>query len=46
MADEDTSPAQELQEEFLSNIRESQDMVVDAILSWAVSVQSNTPEVR
>ena len=45
MADEDTSPAQELQEEFLSNIRESQDMVVDAIRTWVEAVQSKTPEV-
>jgi len=45
MTDENTSPAQELQEEFLSTIRESQDMAVHAIRTWMETIQSITPEI-
>ena len=38
-------PGQELQEEFLNNIRKSQEAVIDAIRTWVESVQSVTPRV-
>jgi len=38
-------PGQELQEEFLSNIRKSQETVIDAIRTWVETVQSLTPKV-
>ena len=40
-----SSPTQELQDEFLSTIRKSQETVIDAIRSWVESVQSITPKI-
>jgi hypothetical protein len=40
-----TTPAQQVQEEFLSTVRKSQEAVVDAIKTWAESVQSITPKI-
>jgi len=39
------SPTQDLQDEFLSTIRKSQETVIDAIRSWVESVQSVTPKI-
>ena len=39
------SPTQDLQEEFLSTIRKSQETVIDAIKTWVETVQSITPKV-
>jgi hypothetical protein len=38
-------PAQELQEEFMSTIRRSQETVIDAIKTWVETVQSVAPKV-
>ncbi len=40
-----STPTQELQDEFLSTIRKSQETVIDAIRSWVESVQSITPKI-
>ena len=39
------SPTQDLQEEFLSTIRKSQETVIDAVKTWVETVQSITPKV-
>ena len=38
-------PTQELQDQFLSTIRESQETVIDAIKAWVGTVQSVTPKI-
>jgi hypothetical protein len=38
-------PTQDMQEEFLSAIRKSQETVLDALKSWAETVQSITPKL-
>jgi hypothetical protein len=38
-------PTQELQEEFLSTIRKSQDIVLEAIKTWVETVQSVAPKI-
>ena len=38
-------PTQDLQNEFLSTIRKSQETVIDAIRSWVETVQSVTPKI-
>jgi hypothetical protein len=40
-----STPTQQLQDEFLSTIRKSQETVIDAIRSWVESVQSITPKM-
>jgi hypothetical protein len=40
-----SSPTQDLQNEFLSTIRKSQETVIDAIRAWVQTVQSVTPKV-
>jgi hypothetical protein len=40
-----SNPAQDLQEEFLSAVRKSEETVVEAIKSWAETVQSIMPKV-
>ena len=40
-----SNPAQDLQEEFLSTVRKSQETVIDAIKTWVDTVQSITPKV-
>ena len=40
-----SSPTQDLQEEFLSTVRKSQETVIDAIKTWVETVQSITPKV-
>jgi hypothetical protein len=40
-----STPTQDIQEEFLSTIRKSQETVIDAIRSWVESVQSITPKI-
>ena len=40
-----STPAQELQDRFLSAIRESQETVIDAIKAWVGTVQSITPKI-
>ncbi len=40
-----SNPAQDLQEEFLSTVRKSQETVIDAIKTWVETVQSITPKV-
>jgi hypothetical protein len=40
-----SSPTQDIQEEFLSTIRKSQETVIDALKSWVESVQSITPKI-
>ncbi|MGH3233206.1 MAG: hypothetical protein ACRDOH_08120 [Streptosporangiaceae bacterium] len=40
-----STPTQDLQEEFLSTIRKSQETVIDAIKTWVETVQSITPKV-
>ncbi len=40
-----STPTQDLQDEFLSTIRKSQETVIDAIRSWVETVQSITPKV-
>ena len=40
-----SNPTQNLQEQFLSAIRESQETVIDAIKAWAGTVQSVTPKI-
>ena len=38
-------PSQQLQEDMLSTIRKSQEIVIDAINKWVETVQSITPKV-
>ena len=38
-----SNPTQELQDEFLSTIRKSQETVIDAVRKWADTVQSIVP---
>ena len=38
-------PGQELQEEILKTVRKSQEAVIDAIRTWADTVQSITPKL-
>ena len=40
-----STPTQDLQNEFLSTIRKSQEAVIDAIRSWVETVQSVTPKI-
>jgi len=40
-----TTPTQEIQEEFLSSVRKSQEIVLDAIHTWVETVQSVTPKL-
>ncbi len=40
-----SSPTQDLQNEFLSTIRKSQETVIDAIRTWVETVQSVTPKI-
>ena len=40
-----SNPTQDLQDEFLSTIRKSQETVIDAIRSWVETVQSITPKI-
>jgi len=40
-----STPTQDLQNEFLSTIRKSQETVIDAIRSWVETVQSVTPKI-
>jgi hypothetical protein len=40
-----TTPTQAMQDELLSTIRKSQETVVDAIKTWAETVQSITPKI-
>ena len=40
-----SNPTQELQDEFLSTIRKSQETVIDAIKTWVETVQSITPKI-
>ena len=39
-----SKPTQDLQDEFLSTIRKSQETVIDAIRSWVETVQSAVPQ--
>jgi hypothetical protein len=39
-----SNPTQDLQNEFLSTIRKSQESVIDAIRTWAETVQSVVPQ--
>jgi len=45
MTDRRTTPAQELQGEFLKTMRESQEAIIEAIKIWVKSVQSLTPKM-
>jgi hypothetical protein len=38
-------PAQDLQEEFLNAVRKSEETVIEAVKSWAETVQSIMPKV-
>ncbi len=40
-----STPAQDLQDEFLNTIRKSQESVIDAIKTWVETVQSITPKL-
>ena len=40
-----STPTQDIQDEFLSTIRKSQETVIDAIKSWVETVQSVTPKI-
>jgi hypothetical protein len=40
-----TTPTQEIQEEFLSTVRKSQETVLDAIRTWVETVQSIAPKM-
>ena len=40
-----SNPTQELQDEFLATIRKSQETVIDAIRTWAETVQSAVPKM-
>jgi hypothetical protein len=40
-----STPTQDLQDEFLSTIRKSQETVIDAIKTWVETVQSITPKI-
>jgi hypothetical protein len=39
-----SNPTQDLQNEFLSTIRKSQESVIDAVRNWADTVQSVVPK--
>ena len=39
------TPAQEIQEEFLSTVSKSQETVLDALKTWIETVQSITPKL-
>ena len=39
------NPTQDLQDEFLSTVRKSQETVIDAIKTWVETVQSVTPKL-
>ena len=39
------NPTQQLQDEVLSTIRKSQETVIEAIRTWAQTVQSVTPKI-
>ena len=39
-------PTKELQDEFLNAIRKSQETIVEAVKTWADTVQSVTPKAR
>ena len=40
-----STPTQDLQDEFLSTVRKSQETVIDAIKTWVETVQSITPKI-
>lgn len=40
-----SNPMHDMQEEFLGNVRKSQEAVIDAIRTWVETVQSMTPKV-
>ena len=40
-----SNPTQELQDEFLSTIRKSQETVIDAIRAWVETLQSAVPKM-
>jgi hypothetical protein len=40
-----STPTQDMQDEFLSTIRKSQETVIDAIKTWVETVQSITPKI-
>ena len=40
-----STPTQDLQDEFLSTIRKSQETVIDAIKTWVETVQYITPKI-
>ena len=40
-----SNPAQDMQAEFLSTIRKSQETVLDALKTWVETVQSITPKL-
>jgi hypothetical protein len=40
-----STPTQDLQDEFLSTVRKSQETVIDAIRAWVETVQSVTPKI-
>ncbi len=40
-----TTPTQAMQDELMSTIRKSQETVIDAIKTWAETVQSITPKI-
>jgi hypothetical protein len=40
-----STPAQGLQDEVLNTVRKSQEAVIDALKSWAETVQSITPKL-
>src|SRR2546429_301405 len=45
MASANTSTQQELQDQFLSIVRKSQEIVLDALKTWVETIQSITPKV-
>ena len=40
-----SNPTQDLQDEFLSTVRKSQETVIDAIKTWVETVQNITPKI-
>ena len=40
-----SNPTQDLQDEFLSTIRKSQETVIDAVRTWVETVQSIVPKM-
>ena len=40
-----STPTQDLQDEFLSTVRKSQETVIDALKTWVETVQSITPKI-